>query len=197
MLWVFGSIFIPFRCVLCKMGEVYKPSEDSYLLQKYVETLVSGIVLDMGTGSGIQAISAALKDDVSRVLAVDINPGALMDAQKKVVSSGVANKIEFELSDLFDSIEGYFDWIIFNAPYLPSEGESDEASWAGGETGKEISMRFLHEAKSYLSFGGSILFVYSSHTGLMSEDFNGYNVEVLEEIGVFFEKIYCVRLNPS
>ncbi|MBE0633024.1 methyltransferase, partial [Candidatus Bathyarchaeota archaeon] len=40
------------------MGEVYKPGEDSYLLQRYVEKLVGGTVLDMGTGSGIQAVSA-------------------------------------------------------------------------------------------------------------------------------------------
>ena len=69
------------------MEEVYNPGEDSYLLQRYVERLVSGSVLDMGTGSGIQAVSAAQKDDVSRVLVVDINPAALIAAEKRAVRS--------------------------------------------------------------------------------------------------------------
>ena len=40
---------------------VYLPREDSYLLKKWVEKLVSGDVLDMGTCTGIQAFTAASK----------------------------------------------------------------------------------------------------------------------------------------
>lgn len=178
------------------MEEVYKPGEDSYLLQRYVEQLVTGRVLDMGTGSGIQAISAALKNDVSHVLAVDINPAALIEAEKRAITSGVSDKIDFSLSDLFESVEGIFDWILFNTPYLPSEGEADEASWAGGETGGEIIRQFLLDANDYLSSDGSILMIYSSQSGLSSDDFKGYEFELLEEIKLFFEKIYCVRLTP-
>jgi len=179
------------------MGEVYKPGEDSYLLQVYVEKLVRGTVLDMGTGSGIQAVSAALKDDVRRVLAVDINPAALIEAEKRAIAYDVKRKIDFRLSDLFSSIDTCFDWIIFNTPYLPSEGEADEASWAGGETGGEVIKRFLRDASNYLTKKGSILMIYSSLSGLSDEDFNGYHLELLEEMGLFFEKIFCVRLSPS
>ena len=179
------------------MGEVYKPGEDSYLLQKYVEKLVSGSVLDMGTGSGIQAVSAAMKKEVDHVLAVDINPAALIVAEKNAADYRVMNKIDFKFSDLFSTVDGCFDWILFNTPYLPSEGEMDEASWAGGESGGEIIRRFLGEAQDHLSKNGSILMIYSSHSGLSDEDFSGYCFELLEEMRLFFEKIYCVRLNPS
>ena len=179
------------------MEEVYKPGEDSYLLQRHVELLVSGKVLDMGTGSGIQAVTAARKDNVSRVLAVDINPAALIEAEKRAITYGVYNKISFMLSNLFESVETVFDWILFNTPYLPSEGDADEASWAGGKTGGEIIKRFLMEAQSYLTPDGSILMIYSSQSKLSDEDFSGYSFEMLEEIGLFFEKIYCVRLSPS
>ena len=57
---------------------VYEPAEDSYLLQKFVKKLVKGKVLDMGTGSGIQALS--VKGDV---LAVDINPEAVEKCKEK------------------------------------------------------------------------------------------------------------------
>lgn len=179
------------------MEEVYKPGEDSYLLQRWVEKLVSGSVLDMGTGSGIQAISAAQKKEVDHVLAVDINPAALIDAEKRAYKYNVQGKIDFLLSDLFDEVRGVFDWIVFNTPYLPSEGDADEASWAGGETGGEVIKQFLTDAPDHLVTGGSILMIYSSHSGLDDADFNGYLYELLEEIGVFYEKIYCVRLSPS
>lgn len=179
------------------MEEVYKPDEDSYLLQNYVEQFVYGSVLDLGTGSGIQAVSAALKNEVTQVLAVDINPAALIEAEKRAIIFDVADKIDFLHSDLFESVEGVFDWILFNTPYLPSEGEVDEASWAGGETGGEIIRRFLKDARDYLTSDGSILMIYSSQSGLSSMDFKGYEFELLEEIKLFFEEIYCVRLIPS
>ena len=179
------------------MEEVYKPGEDSYLLQRHVEQLVSGRVLDMGTGSGIQAVTAARKDNVSRVLAVDINHAALIVAEKRAITFGVSTKIDFKLSDLFASVEGVFDWILFNTPYLPSEGDADEASWAGGETGGELIRQFLDNAQDYLDADGSILMIYSSQSRLSADDFSGYSFELLEEIGLFFEKIYCVMLSPS
>jgi release factor glutamine methyltransferase len=151
----------------------------------------------MGTGSGIQAVTAAEKEKVSHVLAVDINPAALIEAEKRAVAFGVVDKIDFQLSYLFSSVERSFDWIIFNTPYLPSEGEADEVSWAGGASGGEIIRRFLSDVPSYLSKNGSILMIYSSLSRLSDDDFNGYRFELLEEIGSFFEKIYCVKLSPS
>ena len=47
------------------------------LLLRHVEELVEGLVLDMGTGSGIQAVAAASKPEVSRVVAVDIDTDAI------------------------------------------------------------------------------------------------------------------------
>lgn len=197
MLWADGGILIPSKNPIYLMEEVYKPGEDSYLLQRHVEQLVSGSVLDMGTGSGIQAVTAALKDTVHHVLAVDINPAALIVAEKRAITCGVSDKIDYQLSDLFESVDGIFNWIIFNTPYLPSEGNSDEASWAGGETGGEIIKRFLLEANAYLTVGGSILMIYSSQSGLSDDDFSDYKFELLEEIGLFFEKVYCIKLSPS
>ena len=179
------------------MEEVYYPNTDSYLLQKYVEKLVFGVVLDMGTGTGIQAVSAALKKIVTHVLAVDINPAALIEAEKRAETFGVSDRIDFLLSDLFNSVKGTFDWIIFNAPYLPSEGYADEASWSGGKTGGEVIRRFLVETQDFLVKKGSILMIYSSLSGLSDEDFLGYEFELLEEVNGFFETVYCVRLSLS
>ncbi len=180
----------------CEMGSVYKPAEDSYMLQRHVERLVCGSVLDVGTGSGIQAVTAAKKGDVSRVLAADINPEAIEAALWRASEEGVLGKVKFAVSDLFDSVEGVFDWIIFNPPYLPSEGGLADPAWDGGEGGFETTERFLRDAGKHLAEGGSILLIYSSETGLRVGDY-GYEWEVLEEMPLFFERLYCARLSPS
>jgi len=175
---------------------VYRPAEDSYLLLRHVEALARGDVLDMGTGSGVQAVVAALKNEVATVTAVDLNPAALIEAEKRGRAVGVLVKMRFVLSDLFQDVEGVYDWIIFNPPYLPSEEYVDEASWAGGVKGKETVVRFLAEARSHLKPGGGILMVYSSLTGLHQKDFKGYRVKVLEEMPLFYETLTCVWLTP-
>ena len=93
------------------MDEVYKPREDSYILAKHVENNVFGHVLDMGTGSGIQAVVAAKKPEVVKVVAVDLNPRALDAAKVLAVNEGVYNKIEFICSDLFENVEDRFDCV--------------------------------------------------------------------------------------
>ena len=173
------------------MEDVYRPAEDSYLLAKHVESLVSGKVLDMGTGSGIQAVTAALKQEVKSVLAVDINPEALREAEKRADNAGVSWKISFLLSDLFDEVNGRYPWIIFNSPYLPSGGEADEHAWAGGA---ELIEQFLRDARDHLEPEGSILLIYSN---LSEPDMSGYDMNILEEMELFFEKLFCVKLSPT
>ncbi len=177
--------------------EVYRPDEDSYLLAKYVERLAHGRVLDMGTGSGIQGVTAAKIVEVTQVLAVDLNPTALDSAEKMAREEGVSGKMEFLLSDLYENVSCCFDWILFNTPYLPSEGTADEISWAGGPTGSETIKRFLKDSPNFLSKGGSILMIYSSRSNIKKEDLIGFECKLLEEKTLFFEKLYCVRLSPS
>jgi release factor glutamine methyltransferase len=58
-----------------------------------------------------------------------------------------------------------FDLILFNAPYLPTERENTswlERSWAGGETGRDITDRFINEVSEHLSPNGQILLMQSS-----------------------------------
>ncbi len=178
------------------VGSVYKPSEDSYLLLKHVENLVQGRVLDMGTGSGIQAVAAALKPEVEYVLAADINLEAIKAAIETATDTGVISKMRFIVSDLFTNIEEKFDWIVFNPPYLPSEEDIEDPTWAGGEKGGETIERFLDGAASHLTPSGSILMIVSSETGFIPND-HGYVWEVIEEKPLFFEMLYCVCLSPS
>jgi release factor glutamine methyltransferase len=176
------------------MSNIYQPREDSFLLEKYVKKLARGHVLDMGTGSGIQAIAALPKAET--VTAIDINPISINKCKTTI------KNITFIRSDLFSSLESKrkFDTIIFNAPYLPEEGAKDPAL-DGGKKGHETIGRFLTQAKEFLARNGIILLVFSSLTDkdkvdeLIKE--NGYRSELLEKIHISFEDIYCYRIRHT
>lgn len=178
------------------MEDVYEPEEDSYLLLRHVERLVSGRVLDLGTGSGIQAMVAASKPDVELVIAVDLNPKAVGKALERAKEAGLAARINLVIGSLTDWLRGKLDWIIFNPPYLPGEEGISDLSWSGGEEGGETIEKLLKKAHEHLKPDGAILLVYSSLTGLDGDVFRGYRVELLEELPLFFERLFCVLLRP-
>ncbi len=120
---------------------------------------------------------------------------AIEAAKRRARDAGVIDKMEFVVSNLFENVQGVFDWIIFNPPYLQSEGDLSDPTWDGGQRGAEVIERFLEGARDHLSPGGSILLVYSSETGIKPEG-HGYYWEVLEEKTLFFETLYCVKLSP-
>lgn len=181
------------------MAEVYKPAEDTFLLLKHAERLVEGDVLEMGTGSGYIAIELSRMPRVRRIIGVDIDPKAVEAAQNNALEAGVSSTVRFLESDLFQNLgDSRFNWVLFNPPYLPSEGAIDELSWAGGEQGGELLMRFLSDAPPHLSPGGRILAIVSSQTNFDFEKAgHQYNIEVLEEVSLFLETLSCVLFVPS
>jgi len=167
---------------------IYNPREDSYLLQKYVRKLVNGRVLDIGTGSGILAISAL--ENTKDVLAVDVNEEAVLLVRKKGVNAKV--------SDLFLNVSGKFDWIIFNPPYLLEDKAEDAESrvvTTGGKKGYELIERFFSEVKDYLNEKGRILLVFSSLSGDVEKVIRryGFSFKILEEKKMFFERLFVVE----
>lgn len=180
---------------------IYDPKEDSYLLAAAVEKHACGTVLDMGTGSGIQAITAAKKKEVESVVAADINSQALEFAAAAAVKEGVAGKIKFVKSDLFSNVKGTFDTIIFNPPYLPQDkGIVDEAIY-GGKKGYETLQRFISSCCDYLKDYGIILIIFSSRTNKQKVDeaIEGSCLE-FEETGqkhLFFETLYTCLIRKS
>jgi len=181
---------------------IYEPAEDSWLLQRCVEREARGEVLDMGTGSGIQAISAARKADVARVIAVDISSEALETAEDHALAAGVSDKIVFRQSDLFQTVSERFDFVLFNPPYLPTDletsGDESSRAWDGGATGSEVIRRFLGEVGAHLKPNGRILLILSSLTRITLDEIKGdFEVEVLAEEALFFERLFCLSLSEK
>jgi SAM-dependent methyltransferase len=115
-------------------------------------------VLDVGTGSGVQALLAAR--NASHVVATDINPRALAFTELNAALNGFTN-IEVRLGSLFDAVGGErFDLITCNPPYVVSP----ENRWAyrdSGLRGDEISRRVLMTATDHLADGGYLTMLAS------------------------------------
>lgn len=158
-------------------------------------------VLDVGTGSGIQAIFAASL--ARKVVATDINPKSILCAKINAKLNGVENKVEARLGDLFSPIKSgeKFDLIIFNFPYLPFDPKGAlERAWCGGR-GRSVASRFLREVKRFLKEEGRLQMVYSSVAGDVEEFLKtlksaGFNAKILAWRYLPFEKlalIYAVK----
>lgn len=181
---------------------VYEPLEDSFLMQRWVERLVDGkSVLDVGTGSGIQAITA-YNSGAKKVVAVDIDKKAIVEAKANAKAKNVV--IDFRVSDLFNNIAAgeKFDIIIFNPPYLPADDalKNEGVDLSGGEIGNELGIKLLKFAKKYLTNKGFILLICSSLSnpfGTFNEaKLLGYNYEILEDLTLNMETLYCVKFMP-
>jgi Methylase of polypeptide chain release factors len=109
-------------------------------------------VVDIGTGTGALGIIAAMDNRVSNVLMSDISEEALECAKENARLNSVEGKCTFIKSNLFEGIEGNFDMIIFNPPYLPDDDEvrSGKNWWSGGPTGIELTKLFMVQAAEHL-----------------------------------------------
>ena len=137
-----------------------------HILQSIERNVPAGTLLDVGTGSGLQAMTAAKKRNVKRVVGLDIDKESIEYCKKKATSK----KIQFFVSDLFSIFKKNkrlikkFDTIIFNPPYLPEDARLKDLTLDGGKKGYEVLERFLNEVNFYLKAGGDILIVFSSLT---------------------------------
>lgn len=129
--------------------EVYKPLENEQACVDYCDA--NDRVLDLGCGSGVCAVFAAQK--VREVLAVDISPAAVQNTKDNCERLGLHN-VTVRQSDMFSNVDGKFDLILANPPYIAVEFEKEEEQFA-------TSVRFLptlfSKAGDYLTPDGRLL----------------------------------------
>jgi release factor glutamine methyltransferase len=120
-------------------------------------------VLDLGTGQiGLLAVYCARSHDVE-VVAVDVNEEFVENAKLVAVASEVPG-IDFRISDWFSNVDGTFDLIFTNCPYVPSEKgnsmqefHSHPEIWDGGFDGMAHMRKILSQVEHFLNPHGALL----------------------------------------
>lgn len=169
---------------------MYQPSEDSYFFAEFLkkQKLNKKSVLDMGTGSGILAETCLHLG--ANVLAVDIN--------KEVVKFTSNKGINALQSNLFSKVNGKFDIILFNAPYLPrdkDEPKDSQLETTGGKKGDEVSIKFLTQAAKHLNKGGKIFLLISSLTPI--KRINKFKPRIVARKKLFFEELLILEFTNA
>jgi release factor glutamine methyltransferase len=116
-------------------------------------------VLDMGTGSGVNAILAASRG--AAVVAVDVNPRAIEAATANAHANKVADKVEVRHSDVFSNVAETFDLIVFDPPFRWFRPR-DRLETAMTDAGYRAMTAFFRQARSHLSPGGRMLIFFGT-----------------------------------
>ena len=173
--------------------EVYPPSDDSILLIESLDVIPREKVLEVGCGSGVVSIHCAKNG--CYVTAVDVNPRAVELARRNSVANGT--DIRVLESDVYGNVDGVFDTIVFNLPYLPVDEEGLLAkAWSGGPDGLGPLPRLLEGASDHLIPGGRVVVVVSSLTEprALEEALEGYEVRTIGEQRLFFERLSVLEI---
>jgi HemK-related putative methylase len=181
------SVFNP---KLPRTGEFLSSLLDSNLIGRADE------VLDMGTGSGVGALFAAMY--ARRVVAVDINPAAVRCAGINALINGMEGKIDVRHGDLFGPVQGEkFDLILLNPPFLRGTPTDDrDRAWRSSD----VAERFAEGLRGHLKPHGSALVLLSTFGN--GEHFlhafceQGLGVSVFAERRFINERLTVFRVAP-
>jgi len=141
------------------------PRPETELLVELVlkESGAAASILDVATGSGVIGLSLALSLPDVAVTLCDISPEALSLASDNAMRHGIADKVTRKESALLDAVEGIFDIIVSNPPYIPTvdiatlsrEVLNDPVlALDGGADGLRIVERLVEASSLKMSPGG-------------------------------------------
>ena len=174
-------------------SQVYAPGDDTFLMVDAIATLsVEGKnVLDLGTGSGILGLYCALR--WADVTAADIDELAIRHTADAARLLGV--ELKLVVSDLFSNIPSRFDLVLFNPPYLPSEG-TDDRTVDGGPGGRDLIIRFLEELPGHLQKGGIAILLVSSlnSSNTVRNRYENFEFSTIAKRAMFFEELEVLRV---
>jgi release factor glutamine methyltransferase len=154
-----GHIFLCDRRAMVPRPETEQLVE---LIESKIENPKSRIV-DVGTGSGVIALSLAAKFPDTELVAVDISDDALALAHANAARLNLSDRVRFVKSNLLENVKGTFDLIVANLPYVSTQDRGvvsrevlhdPEIAVFAGARGDELVRELISQARSKLRPGG-------------------------------------------
>ena len=153
-----------FRCD--KRALVPRPETEQLvglLISRFKSEIANSRIIDVGTGSGVIALSLAAEFPRAEVVGTDISDDALILARENAERLGLADRVRFQRTNLLENIQPGFDLIAANLPYVSTEHrhnlsrevlhDPEVALFAGGR-GDELLQELIARAPSWLQPGG-------------------------------------------
>ncbi|HWQ83748.1 MAG TPA: peptide chain release factor N(5)-glutamine methyltransferase [Anaerolineales bacterium] len=150
---------------------------------------------DIGTGSGCIAVALAVQVTDLKVMAAELSAPALQVAGENILHYRLQDRVGLVQSDLMDALEGPFDLICANLPYIPTETLHSLAVYQheptlaldGGKRGLDLIARLLKQAPRRLAPGGLVLLEIEAPQGVVVSDlarqaFPGGVIEVVPDL---------------
>ncbi len=134
------------------------------LVQSKIENRELRIV-DVGTGSGVIALTLAMKFPEAEILGVDISDDALALAQDNAARLKLVDRVRFLKSNLLENVEGTFDLVVANLPYISTQdrhtlsrevSHDPEIALFASARGDELVRELIARAPSQLRPGGML-----------------------------------------
>ena len=124
-------------------------------------------IVDVGTGSGCIALALAKELAQAEIRATDISPDALEIARANTARHHLERRIQFHRTDLLEGLQGDFDFVVSNPPYV-GESEEDQVQLEvrkfeprsavfAGPAGTEVIARLIPQARTTLRRGGWLI----------------------------------------
>jgi release factor glutamine methyltransferase len=142
------------------------PRPETEQLVELVETRIENRelrIVDVGTGSGVIALSLAAKMPEAQVLGVDVSEDALALAQENAARLNLSERVQFLKGRLLENIEGAFDLVVANLPYVSIQDRhtlslevlhDPEVALFAGAQGDELVSELIDQAQFRLRPGG-------------------------------------------
>jgi release factor glutamine methyltransferase len=163
-------LFVHEGCVFKVADGVQPPKAGSLLFCRHLGARAEERVLEIGTGIGLAAVTAARAG--ARVVATDVVEAAVRCARANAALNGVADRVDVRQGDCFEPVgELSFDLICTSPPQMPTppgRDRSDAAAAAdnGGRDGWSLLDRVIAGAPAHLRRGGRLVFTLFAFLGV-------------------------------
>jgi release factor glutamine methyltransferase len=133
------------------------------LISRFKSEISHSRMIDVGTGSGVIALSLAAEFPEAQVVGADISEDALMLARENAERLGLADRVRFQRSNLLENVQPGFDLIAANLPYVSTGHRRNlsrevlhdpEVAVFAGACGDELLQELIARAPSWLQPGG-------------------------------------------
>src|SRR6478609_5817849 len=164
-----GTVEFCGRTFRCDKRALVPRPETEQLVELLISHLKSEIrysrMIDVGTGSGVIALTLAAEFPKAEIVGADISEDALMLAGENANRLGLTDRVQFLRSNLLENVQPDFDVIVANLPYVSTEDRQNlsrevlhdpEVALFAGARGDELMRQLVAQAPSWFRPGGML-----------------------------------------